>query len=374
MQRVRRAKTTLRRVMPACLGLILLGCDKAEEPTARPSVSTAKAAPSTAPAKAAVKVDVREAAMGTEVRIVAYSSATADEAATRQAIKRSMTEIRRLESLMTSWRDDSEVAELNRKAGSFVKVSPETFQVIERSLWAGKFSQGTFDITFSPLSEVWKFGDAKVDDPRIPNKAELAPLLARVDYKKIQLKPKESQVALGTGQRVDLGGIAKGFVVDAAVAVLRKNGVQAFLVQAGGDLYGAGKKADGSPWVSGIRDPRGKANDFFATLQLEDRAFSTAGDYARAFIKDGKRFHHILDPRTGFPATACRSVTVYAKDALTADAVDDAVFILGPEIGLKLVEELDGVGAVVVDDKNRVHISKLLKGKVRVTRQPSDGI
>jgi thiamine biosynthesis lipoprotein len=195
-----------------------------------------------------------------------------------------------------------------------------------------------------------------------------------VDFRKIQLKQGERSVALGKGQRIDLGGIAKGYTVDAAASVLRKGKVSSFLVQAGGDLYGAGRKADGSPWVSGIRDPRGGTNDFFATIELEDRAFSTAGDYARAFIKDGKRYHHILDPRTGFPATACRSVTVWAKDALTADAVDDVVFILGPEAGLKIVESLEDVGAVVVDAQNRVHISQRLKGKVRVTRPPTDGI
>nr|HMR05078.1 FAD:protein FMN transferase [Polyangiaceae bacterium] len=206
------------------------------------------------------------------------------------------------------------------------------------------------------------------------SKAQVLPLVARVDYRKIQLKQQQSSVAIGKAQRIDLGGIAKGYAVDAAVAILRKAKLHSFLVQAGGDLYGAGKKPDGSAWVSGIRDPRGGSNDFFATLELEDRAFSTAGDYARAFIKDGKRYHHIIDPRTGFPATACRSVTVWAKDALTADAVDDAVFILGVEAGLKIVAGLEGTGVVVVDGENRVHISERLKGKVRLTRPPSDGI
>jgi thiamine biosynthesis lipoprotein len=126
-----------------------------------------------------------------------------------------------------------------------------------------------------------------------------------------------------------------------------------FLAQAGGDLYGAGHRPDGSPWVSGIRDPRGSEGTYFATLELTDHAFSTAGDYARAFFVGGKRYHHIIDPRTGYPATACRSVTVWAADALTADAVDDAVFILGPEKGLKLVESLPDVGAVVVDKDNK---------------------
>jgi thiamine biosynthesis lipoprotein len=169
-----------------------------------------------------------------------------------------------------------------------------------------------------------------------------------------------------------LGGIAKGYIVDQAAKVLRDAGVKGFLAQAGGDLYGAGRKPDGSPWVSGVRDPRGPEGDFFAVLELTDHAFSTAGDYARAYVVGGKRYHHIIDPKTGYPATACRSVTIWAPDATTADGVDDAVFILGPERGLKLVESLEGVGAVIVDAKNRVFISERVKDKVTVLKPPTD--
>jgi thiamine biosynthesis lipoprotein len=126
--------------------------------------------------------------------------------------------------------------------------------------------------------------------------------------------------------------------------------------------------------VSGIQDPRGPQGSFFASVELEDHAFSTAGDYARAFIHNGKRYHHILDPRTGYPATASRSVTVWARDALTADMVDDAVFILGPERGLALVEAMDDVGVVIVDASNEVWTSRRLQGKVHVSRKPTDAL
>jgi thiamine biosynthesis lipoprotein len=140
-------------------------------------------------------------------------------------------------------------------------------------------------------------------------------------------------------------------------------------------LYVSGKKPDGSSWRVGIRDPRGKhAGDYFAMIEVDDHAFSTAGDYERGFVLEGKRYHHIIDPRTGYPATASRSVTVWAGDALTADAIDDAVFILGVEEGMKLVESLEDCGAVVVDAKNKVWISKRLEGKVQVLRKPTDGI
>ena len=175
------------------------------------------------------------------------------------------------------------------------------------------------------------------------------------------------------GMAINLGGIAKGYAVDRAAAILKRAGFSDALVQAGGDLLCMGSKG-GKPWTAGIRDPRGPAEDAFATLQLVDHAFSTAGDYERFFFLDGKRYHHIIDPRTGFPATASRSVTIWAPTALVADAIDDAVFILGPKKGLELVESLDGVGAVIVDAQNNLWVSKRLAGALQLVGAPSEGL
>src|SRR5690606_10473995 len=174
--------------------------------------------------------------------------------------------------------------------------------------------------------------------------------------------------------RINLGGIAKGYAIDKAAAVLRAAGLPSFFAQAGGDLYVEGTKPDGTPFKVGVRDPRGPKESFFAVVPVQDHAFSTAGDYERAFVTGGKRYHHIIDPRTGYPATASRSVTVWAPDAITADVVDDAVFILGPERGLPLIESMPGVGAVIVDRDNRVIVSERLRGKVRILSSPTDGL
>ena len=174
--------------------------------------------------------------------------------------------------------------------------------------------------------------------------------------------------------QIGLGGIAKGYAVDKAAAVLERAGLSSFFVQAGGDLFARGRKPDGSEWQAGVRDPRGKEGQLFARLPLSGHAFSTAGDYERSYVVDGKRYHHIIDPRTGQPATACRSVTIWAPTALLADAIDDAAFILGPEKGLKLVESLDDVGAVIVDAKNRLWVSKRLQGKLELVAAPSEGL
>jgi thiamine biosynthesis lipoprotein len=335
---------------------------------AGPEVDAGAVAPSSEPKR----VDAKEVAMGTNVTFVAFTNDTVDEAGVRALFAKALAEIKRLEALLSEWREDSDIGRVNRGDGEWVSVAPETLEVIKLGVAAGKQSDGTFDITFQSMSDLWKFGGAKEAEPKVPKKADVQAKKKLVDYRKVEFE--EQKVRLGKGQKIGLGGIAKGYIVDKAAHVLKEGGLASFLVQAGGDLYASGKKPDGSHWVSGVKDPRGTSGKFFGVLELEDHAFSTAGDYARAYIVDGKRYHHIIDPRTGYPATACRSVTVWANDALTADTVDDAVFILGPEKGLALVESLDGVGAVIVDASNKVWVSKRLEGKWRQLSQPTDGL
>lgn len=312
--------------------------------------------------------------MGTTLHFIAYTSPATDEPTTRAAIGKAVAEIRRLESVLSEWKPDSDIGRINARSGDWVPVGPEALEVIGKGLWAGKLSAGSFDITFQALSKVWKFGSAQEASPQLPSRAEVEKLRRLVDYRRVEVDEPGRRVRIGKDQQLGLGGIAKGYIVDKAARVLRDGGVHSFLAQAGGDLYGAGRKPDGAPWVSGVQDPRGAQGEFFAVLELTDHAFSTAGDYARSYVVDGKRYHHIIDPKTGYPATACRSVTVWAPDAITADGVDDAVFILGPERGMKLVESLEGVGAVVVDEKNRVFISERVKDRVKVLKAPTEGL
>jgi thiamine biosynthesis lipoprotein len=261
---------------------------------------------------------------------------------------------------------------VNAEAGKNpVVVGQETFDVVREAVHASEISSGTFDITFESLHGLWKFDQDL--DPHPPTDAQIKAKLPLVGYHHIHLDPAARSIYLdNAGTKISLGGIAKGFAVDRAAKVLRDAGLTSFYVQAGGDLYAAGKKPDGSDWSAGIRDPRGPEGMYFAVLPISDHAFSTAGDYERSYVIDGKRYHHIIDPRTGKPATASRSVTIYAPTALLADEIDDAVFILGPEKGLKLVESLEDVGAVIVDAHNNVHVSKRLEGKVRITAVPTD--
>lgn len=349
----------------------------ATEPPSAPPAATPEAAASApaAPPAAPRRVALEEKAMGTHVLLAAYTTETLDEPQIRARLDKALAEIRRLEGLMTTWREDSEISRVNAAAGkAAVEVSPESLAVIEKSLWISKASEGVFDITFEAMHGLWKFDqDLTVS---VPDRAAVEKARRLIDYRQIKVDAEKRTVMLAKPKmRMSLGGIAKGYAVDAAARVLRDEGLSAFFIQAGGDLYVAGKKPDGSRFRVGVRDPRSlDPNDFFALIEVEDHSFSTAGDYERSFIKDGKRYHHIIDPRTGFPATASRSVTIWAKDALTADAVDDAVFILGPKKGLALVESIDDCGAVIVDKDNKVWVSRRLKGKVYKIRDPKDGI
>jgi thiamine biosynthesis lipoprotein len=171
--------------------------------------------------------------------------------------------------------------------------------------------------------------------------------------------------------KIHLGGIGKGYAVDRALAILKRAGLRDFMIQAGGDLYVGGQK-DGRPWRLGINDPRGPQGQSFATVDLTDSTFSTSGDYARFFMKDGVRYHHILDLSTGQPARLCRSVTIVAESPVLADAVAKGVFILGPEKGMALVERIPKLEAVIVTAKNEVLVSSGLKDRFVLLHQPTD--
>ena len=326
------------------------------------------------PRFAVERVQSEGAAMGTHLAFAAFTTKDVDASKARAAFDAAIVEIRRVEAVMTTWRPDSEISKINSAAGkSPVAVSDETLSIIKDSIHTSEISEGTFDITFQTLHGLWKFDEDL--DPHPPADKDIKARLPFLGFRNIVVDDAKKTVMLAKDKtQIGLGGIAKGYAVDRAVAILDKAGLTSFFVQAGGDLFARGRKPDGSEWQAGIRDPRGPESKWFAKLPLSDHAFSTAGDYERSYIVGGKRYHHIIDPRTGYPATACRSVTIWAPSALVADEIDDAVFILGPEKGLKLVESLDGVAAVIVDAKNNVWVSKRLQGKLEVVGVPTDGI
>ena len=307
-------------------------------------------------------------AMGTQVSISVYSE---DDEGAASVIDNALDEVVRIERMMTTWRDDSEISHLNAAAGKTpVVVSDETLDVLEAAQQSSAWSDGAFDITYYGLHGLWKFDEDL--EKRIPDAADVKARLPLIDWRKLKLDRKRHTAFLEKpGMAVNLGGIAKGYAVDRMANILRRGGFPNALVQAGGDLLCAGTKG-GKPWTAGIRDPRGGWKDVFAGIRLEDHAFSTAGDYERYFMMGDKRYHHILDPRTGTPAMASRSVTVYAKTALLADALDDAIFIMGWKRGFAMIEKIPDVGAVVVDRDGAIHVSDRMKGRIDVFYTPKN--
>jgi thiamine biosynthesis lipoprotein len=306
-------------------------------------------------------------AMGSQLTLAAWS---ADEAAAAAAFDRVFREFDRLESLLSVWKDGSDVVRLNAAAGREpVAVSRETLDVLAAARTAGEQTAGKFDITFGALAEVWKFDHDQ--DNSVPDRAAIEQRLPLVDYQAVQVDAARGTAFITRpGVRVHLGGIGKGYAVDRAVLMLRGAGFNDFMIQAGGDMFASGTN-NGPPWKLGIADPRAD-HAAFAALEIRDATLSTSGDYERFFIKDGVRYHHLLDPDRGEPARGCRSVTIVAPRALLADVLSTGVFIMGPEAGMKLIEKMPDVEGVIVTATNEVLISSGLEGRVERRGSPTD--
>ena len=306
-------------------------------------------------------------AMGSQLRVSLW---TADPTRGAAAADRVSREFDRLESLLSVWKNGSDVVRINQAAGAqAVPVSAETLDVLDAAREAAHLTGGKFDITFGALADIWRFDHDQ--DNRVPDRAAIDRRLPLVDYAAVQTDRGAGTARITTpGVRIHLGGIGKGYAIDRAIAMLKADGFRDFLIQAGGDMYAAGTN-NGEPWKLGIADPRG-AHDAFAAVTVRDATFSTSGDYERFFLAGGVRYHHLIDPDRGEPARGCRSVTIVADRAMLADALSTGVFIMGPGDGMALIERLADVEGVIVTASNEVLISSGLKGRIDLRRPPTD--
>lgn len=292
-------------------------------------------------------------------------------AARARAVEEAFQAFARVDEVMNEWRPESPLSALNAAAGSgaWTRLPPDLCRVLRLALDGARRSGGLFDPTWAALRPAWRF-DAGASPPGDGQVAALCPL---VGWRAVAVEPAPGGACRARlpreGMAVGLGGIAKGWAVDRAVAALRRRGFSRFLVQAGGDLY-AGRGPRGQGWTVGIRDPRGPGDAVFAHLALRDRAFSTSGDYEHFFEAGGRRYHHVIDPRTCRPAEGARSVTIRARSAVEAEVLSKAAFVAGGEGGLRLVER-EGAAAVVVTADNRVLRSPSLAAALRLDRAPT---
>lgn len=291
-----------------------------------------------------------QAIMGTRCAVEFWTEQPAQADALANA---AFDEMRRIDVLMSTYKPDSELSRLNANGARtpFV-LSPELFGLIKESTDYSRMSDGAFDVTYASVGFLYDYRSH-----RRPNTAAIRRALPGVDYRHLQFDaPRHAVRFERAGMRVDLGGIAKGYAVDRAMAILVKAGVTHAMVNAGGDTLLKGDRL-GKPWVVGIRDPN-KRDGVALRLPLADTAISTSGDYERYFDEGGIRYHHIIDPKTGDSARVLRSATVLAPTAIRTDALSTAVFVMGAERGLAMIDKMRDVDAVVILPDGKVRYSQ----------------
>ena len=303
-----------------------------------------------------------EAIMGTAIHVELWSD---DASAARQAIDAVMAEMHRIDRLMSPYKDDSELSRINRDAArAAVPIGAEMFDLIERSLDFSRLSDGAFDITYAAVGHLYDYRNGVA-----PDAAALERARRQVGWQHLLLDKGARTIRFAReGVRIDLGGFAKGHVVDNSIRILRQRGIAHAVVAAGGDSHVMGDRC-GRPWSIAIRDPRDRQR-VVAVLPLRDTSISTSGDYERFFERDGVRHHHLIDPKTGTSPAALHSVTILAADGLTSEALSKCVFVMGLASGMRLIESQPGVDAVVVDAAGTLHFSAGLAAAER----PSGGV
>jgi len=296
----------------------------------------------------------------------AITIAGGDSDAARKAAERALDQVAELETKLSEWRPDSDISHVNQAAGiAPVQVGPELVECVRASLEVARWSRGAFDISWAGLRGLWDFSP---DSARVPPPpAKVKAMLPLWNYRNIVLDEARSTVFLKKkGMQIGLGGVAKGYALDRAGELLQRAGFPDFLIYAGGQVLVHGKKGERA-WRVGIQHPREPRH--FAFVEIEDGSLATSGDYEHAWTHEGRTYHHILDPKTGFPSARTSSVTLIAKTALWADAIDTAIFIMGPAAGLKALKNAPGgpFEATVVDPAMHLHLSDNIRSRLVLT-------
>jgi len=286
-----------------------------------------------------------------EIKIFNNESSHAEK-----CIDAAIAEIKRIEALLTTFHPQSQTNQINANAGIHpVKVDREVFELIERSIRISELTQGAFDISYGSIDKrFWNF-DASMTS--LPDKETAKRAVKLINYRNIFLERKESIVFLKEkGMRIGFGGIGKGYAADKAKQLLVDMGIESGIVNASGDLTAWGHQVDGKPWTIGIADPDTK--NPFSFLNITNMSVATSGNYEKYVTINGQRYSHTIDPRTGFPVTGVKSVTIISPYAELSDAMATPVMVMGTKVGLDLINQMKGIACIIVDEANRIHHSK----------------
>jgi len=290
--------------------------------------------------------------MGTQFGITMVAE-TSEEANTH--ISEAIAEIKRIEELISSWDPGSETSQINRSAGVRpVRVSLELFELIARAKKLSEITDGAFDISYASMDRVWQFDGTMTNFP--PEDA-IKRSIAKIGHQKVVLDKASQTVFLSEkGMKIGFGGIGKGYAADKVKQLMLQKKVPGGVINASGDLTTWGTKATKESWRVGITHPEDKSK-IYSWMPVVESSVATSGNYERFFMYKGQRYSHIIDPRTGYPTSGIKSVTIFAKSAELCDALATSVFVMGRDSGIHLIDQLKGVEVVLIDDDNKVHKS-----------------
>ena len=286
------------------------------------------------------------------ITVVAENEKTGNE-----NINLAIEEIRRIERLLTTYKDDSQTNLINENAGLWpVKVDLEVFNLIERCIGISRITQGAFDISYGSIDKsLWNFDKAMT---RLPDAATALKMVHLIDYRNIILDKENTTVFLKEkGMRIGFGGIGKGYAAEMAKQILMRKNVKSGIINASGDLSAWGLQPDGKKWTIGVANPDAP-NAAFSYMEISNKAVATSGNYEKFVTINGKKYSHTIDPKTGLPITGIKSVTIIASNAEFADAMATPIAVMGIQAGLFLIDQIPDLFCIIIDDNNKIYTSK----------------
>lgn len=298
--------------------------------------------------------------LGTVVQLKVYGSNG------KIAVDEAVNRMNDIDNKMSVFKEHSEISMINQKAGiSNVEVSKDTYFVVKEAVKYSELSEGGFDPTIRPVVELWGIGTDKV---RVPSDNEICSRLKLVNYKDIVLNEKDRTIKLrNKGQSIDLGGIAKGYAADEVKSILIKNNIKSALIDLGGNIYALGKKPDKTQWYIGVQNPFSKRGEFVGFISIKNKSVVTSGNYERYFISNEKRFHHMIDPKTGYPSDSkIVSSTIISDYSIDGDGLSTGVYIMGLDKSIKLIESINGIDAIFITENREVYITSGIKSKFKL--------
>ena len=306
-------------------------------------------------------VSKTELLMGTVCTIKIYDKPYED------TFNKAFNRLKDIEKKMTINDKNSEVDMINLKSGEArVKVSKDTYYVIQKGKYYSELSKGGFDISIGPLVKLWGIG---TENARVPKESQINKVIPLINYKNILLDDKNYTVMLKDKEMIiDLGGIAKGYAADEVKRILEENGVKKAIINLGGNVLVVGEKEKDTPWVVGVQNPDKERGDYIGTVEVKDKTVVSSGIYERYFEKDGKRYHHILDRKTGYPVfNSLASVTIITDKSIDGDALSTSVFSMGLDKGMEFVKSLKSVEGIFITKDSEVYITDGLRGNFKIT-------